>query len=106
MSGRCIDSACIRLFLWYIINPALTPELVLLPSVYIVVFNFRMCLALPSKLSVFIVENLSYIVTSHRSSPVLFITECKSCAQYCSCDFVGSVHQLTVSKLCLCLCRL
>ena len=39
------------------------------------------------------------MVVSHQSSSVFFITECKSCAQYCKWDLVGSVHQLTLSSL-------
>ena len=59
VSGMCIDAACILLFLWYITNPAPSLYSVLLPSVYIVVSAFCMCIGLLSKLSVFILVNLS-----------------------------------------------
>ena len=67
------------LCLWYFVNPAPTPSLVLLPSVYILLsLPFCICFVRPSILSVFIFDMRSYKVTSHRSLGSLYITVCRS----------------------------
>ena len=64
-----------------------------------IVYALCMCLSPPLKLSVFISDMQSQIVTSNWLSGELCTYDCvcRSWAQYCKCD--GFVHQFTWSSL-------